>query len=462
MMQRTLMARFRKGEDVSNEFVGRAGSLEAIAKTAVAFLNTAGGTIYIGVGDDGTVHGIEEPVEQTAENIERMLNERISPSSFVTVNVQDVGDDPIIVIDVPAGQDRPYVFDGSIFTRSGSRTKPADSAVIRKLVQGQIDTPQRWERRLSPSMTDDDLAVDEVLATARDAREQDAGFADIREPHQILRRLSMWRSEGYTQGGDVLFSNDPSTRHPQCRVQFVVFEDDKAGDEYHNLKWLTGPLLEIANQVSRELDSLNASQVFFSEDSLKRDQRTRYAPRALREALVNALVHRDYSAYSGGARIAVYPSRIEFWNSGNLPEELSTSDLKREHPSVPVNPDIAKVFYLRGQMEQLGRGTLKIIRACEDIGARKPRWENRKSGVTLTIYAADEPPPNQPDFNERQKAFLESIEPGASISPADYASTYAEGLTARSVRRDLVDLEDRGYVRREGAGPATVYVRLDR
>lgn len=461
MMEKTLLARLRKGEDASNEFVARAAAIEAIGKTAAAFLNTAGGTIYVGVGDDGTLHGVDEPVERRVGEIERELSARLSPSSFVTVTIEDVGDVPIIVIDVPAGQDRPYVFDGAIFTRSGSRTKHADSAAIRKLVHVQVEAPERWERRLSPSMTEEDLAVDEVLATARDAREQDAGFADLREPHEILRRLSMWRGEGFTQGGDVLFSLDPSVRHPQCRVQFVVFEDDKTGDEYRNLKWLTGPLLDIAEQVSRELESINASRVSFSEDSLKRDQKSRYAPRALREGLVNALVHRDYSAYSGGARIAVYPSRIEFWNSGSLPDELSTSDLRREHPSVPINPDIAKVFYLRGQMEQLGRGTLKIIRACEDIGARKPKWESRKSGVTLTIYAAGEDRGETSALNDRQTAFLSDAEPGFSISPADYASVYAKGLTARSVRRDLVDLEDRGFVRRKGAGPATVYVRLD-
>lgn len=461
MMQKTLMARFRKGEDSSNEFIARVASLEAIGKAAVAFLNTSGGTIYVGVGDDGSVHGVEEPVEQSVEKIERMLGERLSPSSFVTVTIEDIGDDPVIVIDVPAGHDRPYVFDGAIFIRSGARTKPADSAAVRKLVQAQVEAPQRWERRISPSMTDEDLDVDEVLATARAAQEQDAGFVESREPHEILRRLSLWRSEGFTQGGDVLFSRDPSIRHPQCRVQFVVFEDDKAGDEYNNLKWLTGPLVHVADQVSRELDSINASRVFFSEESLKRDQRTRYAPRALREALVNALVHRDYSAYSGGARVAVYPSRIEFWNSGRLPDEISTSDLKREHPSVPVNPDIAKVFYLRGQMEQLGRGTLKIVKACEEIGARKPVWKDAKSGVTLTIYAADEPPLMASDFNGRQAAFLEATQPGSAISPAEYAATFAEGLTPRSVRRDLVDLEDRGFVRREGGGPSTVYIRLE-
>ena len=461
MKQKTLLARFRKGEDSSNEFVARAASVEAIGKTATAFLNTSGGTIYVGVGDDGTLHGVGEPVERTVETIERMLSERLSPSSFVTVTIEDIGDDPIIVIDVPAGHDRPYVFDGAIFIRSGACTKPADSAMVRKLVQAQVEAPQRWERRISPSMTDEDLDIDEVLATARAAQEQDAGFVETREPHEILRRLSLWRSEGFTQGGDVLFSHDPSIRHPQCRVQFVVFEDDKAGDEYHNLKWLTGPLLDVADQVSRELESINASRVLFSEESLKRDQRKRYAPRALREALVNALVHRDYSAYSGGARIAVYPSRIEFWNSGSLPDELSTSDLKREHPSVPVNPDIAKVFYLRGQMEQLGRGTLKIMRACEEIGARKPVWKDSKSGVTLTIYAADKLPLESSEFNERQAAYLEATQPGSAISPADYAATFAQGLTPRSVRRDLVDLEDRGFVRREGGGPSTVYIRLD-
>lgn len=461
MNQTAILSRLKKGENASNEFIARASSLDAIGKTAVAFLNTAGGTIYVGVGDDGSIQGVGEPAQAVAVTIEQMLNSRITPSSFITVSVEDVQDTPIIVVDVPTGHDQPYVFDGAIFTRSGVRTRPADSAAIRKLVQSQIDTPQRWERRLSPSMTEDDLDLDEVFATAREALEQDPSFENLNEPFEILRKLSAWRPEGFTQGGDVLFSHDPTIRHPQCRVQFVVFENDKAADEYQNLKWFNGPLLQVADKVSRELESFNASRVFFGEESLKREQRSRYAPRALREALVNALVHRDYAAYSGGAKISVYPDRIEFWNSGNLPKEISLSDLRGEHPSVPVNPDIAKVFYLRGQMEQLGRGTLKIIKACEGIGARRPKWKDLKSGVTLTIFAADKPSIASSKLNERQRSFLENVEPGAAIAPAEYAATYAKGLTDRSARRDLVDLEDLGLVRREGAGPATVYVRTE-
>lgn len=461
MNDSTILARLKKGENASNEFIARAGALDAIGKTVVAFLNTSGGTLYVGVGDDGSVHGVDEPAQRVATEIERMLNMRITPSSFVTVSIEDVQEKPVIVVDVPTGHDQPYVLDGAIFTRSGSRTRPADSAAIRKLVQGQVDTPQRWERRLSPSMTEDDLDVDEVLATARDAVEQDVSFEGLNEPLEILRKLSAWRSEGFTQGGDVLFSRDPTIRHPQCRVQFVVFADDKAGDEYLNLKWFSGPLLQVADQVSRELESVNASRIFFTEASLKREQRSRYAPRALREALINALVHRDYAAYSGGAKVSVYPNRIEFWNSGNLPEEISLSDLRGEHPSVPVNPDIAKVFYLRGQMEQLGRGTLKIIKACESLGASRPKWQDLKSGVTLTIFAAGERSTASEKLNERQIAFLENVQPGVAIAPAEYAATYAPGMADRSARRDLVDLEDRGFVRREGAGPATVYVRIE-
>lgn len=461
MNEIAILARLKKGENSSNEFIARTNALDAIGKNAVAFLNTAGGTIYVGVGDDGNVLGVDEPAQEAAAQIERALNSRITPSSFVTVSIEDVQEKAVIIVDVPAGHDQPYVLDGAIFTRAGKRTRPADSAAIRKLVQGQIDTPQRWERRLSPSMTEDDLDVEEVLATAREAVEQDASFGGLSEPLEILRKLSAWRPEGFSQGGDVLFSQDPTVRHPQCRVQFAVFADDKAGDEYLNLKWFSGPLLRVADQASRELESANASRVFFAEDSLKREQRSRYAPRALREALVNALVHRDYAAYSGGAKISVYPNRIEFWNSGNLPDEISLSDLRGEHPSVPVNPDIAKVFYLRGQMEQLGRGTLKIIKACEGIGARRPKWQDLKSGVTLTIFAADEPSTSAAKLNQRQRAFLENVAPGTVIAPAEYAVSYAPGMTDRSARRDLVDLEDRGFVRREGAGPATVYVRIE-
>jgi ATP-dependent DNA helicase RecG len=90
---------------------------------------------------------------------------------------------------------------------------------------------------------------------------------------------------------------------------------------------------------------------------------------------VNALVHRDYSAFDGGMSVAVYDGRMEFWNSGQLPDEMTVEDLRVTHPSRPINPDIAQVCFLYGLMERWGIGTQKIIRSCVENGLPEPDWK---------------------------------------------------------------------------------------
>ena len=91
-----------------------------------------------------------------------------------------------------------------------------------------------------------------------------------------------------------------------------------------------------------------------ARDRLYRLDRPAYPWPAVREAIVNALVHRDYSAFDGGMSLAIYDRRIEFWNSGHLPDEMTVDDLRIAHPSRPTNPDIAQVCFLYGLMERLG------------------------------------------------------------------------------------------------------------
>ncbi|MBI3924540.1 MAG: hypothetical protein HY319_03290 [Armatimonadetes bacterium] len=96
---------------------------------------------------------------------------------------------------------------------------------------------------------------------------------------------------------------------------------------------------------------------------------------ALREALVNALCHRDYSAPGGSISLAIYDDRLEITNEGRLPEGLRVEDLKLDHPSRPRNPLIARAFYLRKLVEEWGRGTLQIVELCTKAGHPEPEFE---------------------------------------------------------------------------------------
>jgi ATP-dependent DNA helicase RecG len=185
-----------------------------------------------------------------------------------------------------------------------------------------------------------------------------------------------------------------------------------------------------------------------------------YPFNAFREGLVNALVHRDYAAFSGSVSVSIYPDRIEIWNTGRLPRGISPRDLLLvSHPSILVNPDIGHVFYLHELMERVGRGTYKIAQECRDFGMRVPEWKNVGTGVRLTLYAARGDHPARPDLNDRQRELLAALGTGEQIRVPEYVERFGRGITTRQARLDLSDLEGYGFLVRHGAGPKTAYER---
>ena len=181
----------------------------------------------------------------------------------------------------------------------------------------------------------------------------------------------------------------------------------------------------------------------------------------LREGLVNAFAHRDYSGFSGGIAVGIYPERIEIWNSGHFPEGMKPGDLARNHPSLPTNPDIAHVLYLRGLMERIGRGAQMIIKVCHDHGLPTPKWADRPTGVTLTIFGRSGNEAAPLIANPRQQALLAQMNAGDAIRPGEYHQRFAADVSDRQARRDLVELEESGLLLRVGKGAGTLYRRTE-
>lgn len=200
----------------------------------------------------------------------------------------------------------------------------------------------------------------------------------------------------------------------------------------------------------------------FDQESLHRHDRTVYPLDALREGLVNAFAHRDYSHFSGGIAVGMYPDRIEIWNSGRLPVGWKPADLRKNHPSYPPNPDIAHVLYIRGFMERVGRGTQKIVDACREYGLATPKWQDAPSGVTLTLYADKMGPAVEMALNERQNALMKSMEPDSELKLADYWAHFASEVSERQARRDLKELVESGFLAALGSGAGAKYKRTIR
>lgn len=462
MISNAIQEQISKGEGISTEFRLNAGPLELIAKTVCAFLNTQGGTVFCGVGHDGALAG-RSFADATTRQIHEYVAGTLSPKALFTVSLDSGDGGDLLSIDVPAGQDRPYVCNGGVFVRRGAQTVAADATTLRSLVQLKATTADRWERRPAVGLEEDDIDGQEVnRLVAESGKNGRFRFEQPEDVTSVLRALGMVSARGFTQAADVLFASHPALRHPQTRVRVARFDTDKGGSGYKENLVLEGPLVVVFEKTLEAIARNVPIGAEFRAGAARRVDRPAYPFDALREGLINAFAHRDYASFSGGVAITMYPNRIEIWNSGRLPDELKPGDLSRNHPSLPTNPDIAHVLYLRGLMERIGRGTQKIIDACREYGLPLPAWNDQLSGVTLTLSGPARAAELAAALNSRQQALLKALSVGKDIALGEYHRQYAADVSERQARRDLEALQEIGAVTREGAGSKTRYVRTNR
>lgn len=468
MMPDLLLQQISLGETAHTEFKRGLADMDSLAGVVCSFLNTQGGTVFCGVDDEGHVLGLspDDQSPQRIRDVHQALADRLTPSALFTISVDRLEGKSVLTIEVPEGKDRPYVCSGRVYLRRGGRTEAADAQALRAMVQAKAVSADRWERRPSMAMEDADLDRDEVRALVREAGESGRHkFSDFENDEAVMAELGLATASGYTQGADVLFARNPALRHPQTRVRLIRFAAGKTTNEYLDDRQLHGPLVRVLNQAFDWIRGQLPLEQRFEADAktpLVRQARLAYPEAAVREGLVNAFAHRDYAGFSGGLTVSVHPDRIEIWNSGRLPEGLKPADLRRNHPSLPTNPDIAQVLYLRGLMERIGRGTQKIMQSCADQGLRLPQWEDLETGVTLTLFGPDAAHAAAAGLNARQQALLAALKLDERIRPAEYRERFAADVSERQARRDLVAMGELGLLRVEGAGAATVYLRTNR
>ncbi|HVC96950.1 MAG TPA: ATP-binding protein [Pirellulales bacterium] len=446
------------GESETAEFKARDVALDELAKSVCGMLNQQGGVLLWGVDDYGRPAGLDD-----AENRGRLLNDfimgHISPRPLVSISVTEAGTGRVVVVDIPQGADKPYSINREIWVRLGKSTLRADAEASANLVERSATRLDRWEREPMPGFGIDDCdsrelwqAKAEIIGTER------FGIDVPADDDELLRRLYLVRSGQFTNATVVLFAREPRAWAPHLGLRVVSYGHDKSGP-IGNDATVEGPAVRVLKEVLGILQQRTGVSGRFERGRIERRDQPAYALWALREGLVNAMVHRDYAAMGGDVRVEIFPDHLSIQNPGRLPDGLTADDLKKNHRSHLTNPDIARVFHLRGLMEQLGTGTQKLIAACRELKAKTPVWHTTRNMVSLTLFSAPEPAAHA-QLAERQSRFLGEIGAGAIFRAVDYAQ--ATRVSERQARRELAQLEAFGLVERRGRGRATAYQRTAR
>lgn len=180
---------------------------------------------------------------------------------------------------------------------------------------------------------------------------------------------------------------------------------------------------------------------------------------ALREAMVNAVCHRDYALPGGSVRVAVYDDRLEIWSDGLLPPGIALTDLKQEHASRPRNPLIAEVLYRRGLVERWGRGTQKIVQLCVEAGHPEPEFVEEGGAVGVRFLPSGYVAPLRisHDLTERQREILQAVAEEGSLPLREIRARLTDTIADRTLQDDLAHLRNLGLIESIGRGRGAFY-----
>lgn len=441
------------GESESVEFKKTTGLRKEAAQTACAMLNGRGGSVFFGIGPAGELVG-QQVGAQTIEDISKAIEDIDPPPSRLGITTTPIGPDrAVIEVRVDArGPLAPYSIKGRAYARVGNTTVELSRENYNRMLLERLHAEERWENTVADGWNLDDLDQSEIVRCVEDGirrgRIDDPG---TRETGELLRGLGLLRSDRPIRAAAVLFgrSGRVEERLAQCLLRVARFRGvDKS--EFLDSRMYHGNAFRLLRLGERFLRESLPIAARILPGVFERLDDPLYPLEALREALVNAICHRDYAIGGGSIALAIYDDRLEVTSSGTLHFGLTPEALFEHHESLPWNPIIARAFQRRGLFENWGRGTIQMARAMERAGLPRPEFE--ESGGCLIVRFRSRPPAQvrtSAVLSDRQARIL------AALRGSPLALRYLKDLVPGAeweLKQDLATLKGLGLVDTHGHG----------
>ena len=463
MTPEQLVALAAAGESETLEFKETTGTRREGTRTVCAFLNQRGGQVLFGVTRGGVLVG-QQVSERTIEELSAEL-QRVDPPAFPTIErVRVDGGREVIVVSTSHGPVSPYSYRGSACRRVGNTTVAMSADEYNRMLFERMHVDQRWENQPAAGWSINDLDMEEVRRTVAEAvRRGRLEEPPSREPADLLRGLGLLRDGVLFRAAAVLFGNTERLEFemPQCLLRVARFRGvDRM--QFLDNRQFNGHAFALLASAERFLrDSLPIAGRFES-DRFERIDEPLFPPLATREALANALCHRDYSIGGGSVGVALYDDRLEVISSGSLHFGLTPEKLLVPHESRPWNPMIARTFYRRGTIEEWGSGTLKMADLASAAGLPVPEIEDDGDCVTVCFRHGQFVPQQRglAEPAQRQESILALLaRADGGLARREIRDRLGPVTSDRQVRRMLEELKDRGLIVSTGRGLAARWKR---
>jgi len=412
-----------------------------------AFANTDGGKLIIGVRDDGKVIGVKDS-EKLLKTLPDKIRNKLGIIPSVLAKMKDKKE--IVEIDVKA-YSTPVSYNGKYYIRTGSTTAQLDGKELTEFLIKKFG--KTWDEYPLEEASFDDIDIETIEKFKEWAKERVPSIIKEKDYKLILEKLDLLANEKLTRASILLFGKNPQKYFIQAYIKIGKFASET---DVVSTDEIRGNLFE---QVERTMEILQTKYLMRVSkfEGIRRRDILEYPEDALREAIINAVIHRDYLGTSS-IQIRVYDDRLVIMNEGKLPPEVPVEKLKEEHVSKPRNPLLARVFYLAGLIEAWGRGTIKIVESCKQNGLPEPDFIE-EHGVMKVIFYKDiynEGYLRKMGLNERQIRAVMYVKERGRITNKEYQEI--NGVSKATATRELSWLIEKGILFKSGiTGKGTYY-----
>jgi ATP-dependent DNA helicase RecG len=430
--------------------------MDKITESISAFSNTKGGTVVIGVSDKGDVLGVDIG-KNTIESLANQIKQNTDPMAYPSIRVEESDKKQVVVIEVAEGKQKPALAFGRAYRRVGKSNQKLGFERIRNLA---IETSKvHWDERICEEGSLDSIDRERLKWFLEDARKQRGLNLPVDSPiKDALMKLKLLKNGKLTNAAVLLFCKDPIFL--QSEVKCIRFSGNEPVKPYNDFQTIEGTVFDLMDRAMDFVLRNIRKSIRLVSGEVQRMEKYEYPPDAIREAIVNAIAHRDYESPSK-VQVRIFDNRIEVWNPGKLPDEITIDDLRREHISVPHNPLLFKQLLWVKYVEDVGGGTLDMINQCKEWVIPEPMFEHVSGAfvVTFRLPAAAEDLEKM-GLNERQIRAMNYIVKKGSISNKEYISL--NNVSRKTATTDLKRLVSDGLLIRIGEGKRNIqYILMD-
>jgi ATP-dependent DNA helicase RecG len=431
--------------------------IELVAETMIALANADGGTIVLGVDESGRSTGEIHPeeVEDLVQEAFRMCR----PPVQTEWQQQEIAGGLALFVRVPRSTELHSLADGRVLIRTRGENRPLSGEEIQQLAATK--STGGYEAQLMPGAQPDDLD-EEVVEEFVERWQEKRGREWTDSKADLLTQVGALDERGLpTVAGVLLFGIDPQAFLPQSGLVFVKFpgteprgEDGRAG--YGRREEIGGPLARIIQRAwTVIMEEMRTGAVV---KGLEREEQTEYPTAAVREALVNAIAHRDYRLRGRRIEVRMFSDRLEIISPGGLPGYITLDNIVEEHFS--RNPRLVAGLFHWGYIEELGLGVDLMIEEMTAAGHTPPRFRAEPYLFSVTLFNKQERAPVarwQLVMNERQAKALEYLQRHGRITNREYRALCPD-VSAETLRLDLADLAEKGVLLKIGDKKGTYYI----